>query len=103
MAKPVVLTPVSEQDLEHITDYLVANWDKKVCDQFLARFEKVCELISANPKLFPVIHKKKNIRKCVMTEQNVFYYRESRYQIEVITIFDTRQDPDKLFSILKNH
>jgi plasmid stabilization system protein ParE len=40
MAKQVLLTEMAEQNLEIITDYLAENWENKVCDKFLVRFEK---------------------------------------------------------------
>jgi hypothetical protein len=38
------------------------------------------------------------IYKCVVTQQTTFYYRilADKKEIEIITLFDTRQDPDKL-------
>ncbi|CAL66109.1 hypothetical protein GFO_1135 [Christiangramia forsetii KT0803] len=40
----------------------------------------------------------KDIYKCVVTEHTTFYYRifSSKKEIEIITIFDTRQHPQKL-------
>jgi len=39
-----------------------------------------------------------NLYKCVVTKQTTFYYRilEEKNEIEIITVFDTRQNPDKL-------
>jgi plasmid stabilization system protein ParE len=100
MAKPIVLTSVAEEDLERITEYVFENWGPIVCDSFLSRFEQLCELISASPGLFPVIYKKKKVRKCVLSKQNIIYYREHAHKIEIIAIFDTRKDPDKLIDLL---
>jgi len=100
MDKPVVLTAIAEQDLEHISNYLLDNWGMIVCDNFLSRFEQLCATISSAPGMFPVIYKKKKIRKCILTRQNTMYYREHADKIEIITIFDTRQDPNKLESFI---
>ncbi len=101
MVKPVVLTPVSEEDLEQITDYLFENWGMAVTNRFISRFEEICAMISMHPKMFPVINEKKNIRKCVLSQQNVIYYRERQHQLEIISIFDTRRSPDKIYDIIK--
>ena len=102
MAKPVVLTEIAEQDLEKVTNYLFDNWGMTVCDNFLGRFEQMCSLLSSSPGMFPMINKKKKIRKCVLTSQNTIYYREHTDKIEIITIFDTRQDPDILGGLLNS-
>ena len=52
--------------------------------------------ISINPKQFPLIFKKKKIRKCVMTKHNTLFYRENKDNIDILRIFDNRQDPKKL-------
>ncbi len=102
MGKIVVLTAISEADLEKITDYLMDNWGMKVCEKFLTRFEKVCQIISDSPGIYPLIYKKGKIRKCILTPQNTIYYREHKDRIEVITIFDSRQNPDKLQKLMKD-
>lgn len=41
--------------------------------------------------------------ECVVTKHTTFYYRvlQQSNEIEIITIFDTRQDPDKLKKDIK--
>src|SRR3954471_11659721 len=102
MAKVVVFTPVSLDDFDRVSNYLLENWGVSVCENFTKQFEELCETISANPKMFQIVSNRKNIRKCVLTHQNVVYYRELAHQINIVTIFDTRQDPKKLSNLLKN-
>jgi len=94
--------PIAEANLENITNYLLENWGIKACEKFLARFDDVCKAMSANIALFSIINKKKKIRKCVLTHQNIIYFREGQQNIEILAIFDTRQDPEKLIAIIKN-
>lgn len=72
-----------------------------VTEKFISRFEEICNMISQHPKMFPLVHKRKNIRKCVLTQQNTIYYREQNAQVEILTIFDTRQSQEKLRGIIK--
>ncbi len=102
MAKQVILTDIAERDLEDITDYLIENWGVVVCEKFLHRFEQVCDIISDNPGIYPVIYDKEKVRKCVLTHQNTIYFREHANKVELITIFDSRQDPAKLSALLGN-
>jgi plasmid stabilization system protein ParE len=96
MSKKIVWSPLSENDFSSILDYLNKNWGQKVVFQFIDLVENFLEQISINPQQFPLILKKKKIRKCVMTKHNTIFYRVGKTQIEILRIYDTRQDPDNL-------
>lgn len=96
MPKQIIWSPGSEKDLEIILDYLDNEWDNNVAVKFLDLIEDLVEQISINPRQFPLIHKKLNIRKCVITKHNTLFYRNRIGQVELLRIYDTRQDPDKL-------
>ena len=67
MSKRIVLSPLSENDFPGIPDYLNKNWGEKVVSQFIDLTESFLTQISINPRQFPVIYKKKKVRKCVLT------------------------------------
>jgi len=96
MPKPIVWSPLAESDFENILDYLCENWDIKVARQFMDLTEEIIGQISFNPRQFPVIFKKEKIRKCVLTKHNTLFYRYNNSQVEILRIYDTRQDPDNL-------
>lgn len=96
MPKQIIWSPGSEKDLEIILDYLDNEWDNNVAVKFLDLIEDLVEQISINPRQFLLIHKKLNIRKCVITKHNTLFYRNRIGQVELLRIYDTRQDPDKL-------
>jgi plasmid stabilization system protein ParE len=96
MSKQIVWSPLSEIDFSGILNYLNENWGEKVASQFIDLTESFLTQISINPRQFPVIHKKKKIRKCVLTKYNTLFYRDSKFQIDILKIYDTRQDPDNL-------
>ena len=76
MAKQVILTDIAERDLEHIIDYLIENWGAVVCEKFLHRFEQVCEIISYNPTIYPIVyHKEKNQEVCFDPSQYRLFSR----------------------------
>ena len=89
-------SPSAERDFANILEYLNENWDEIVANQFIDMTEEILEQISINPRQFPVISKKEKIRKCVLTKHNSFFFRDTKSQIEILRIYDTRQDPDKL-------
>jgi len=96
MTKPIIWAPLSEFDLENILDYLQKEWNQEVIIMFLDKIENLMQQISINPKQFPLINAKRKIRKCVITRHNTLFYREKKDFVEVLRIFDTRQDPKRL-------
>ena len=96
MAKPVILSPEAWQNLEDVTDYLLKRWGKKSAENFLFKMDRFYENVSSQPRLFPFLNKRKRIRKCAVTKYNLVLYRETTFAIEVILIFDTRQNDKKL-------
>ena len=96
MALKVIWSPAAESDLDNILDYLNENWSKRVVIKFINKVEDTVTLLAEDPNLFPLINNKLKVRKCVLTNQNTIFYRATKSQIEIIRVFDTRQDPKKL-------
>jgi plasmid stabilization system protein ParE len=91
MAKEVVLTPTVEENYEAILDYVFKNFGGIVTNNF----------ISETLEIYPFSSKSKQVRKCVVTKHNTIYFNEYTNFIRITVIFDNRQDPDKLNSIIK--
>jgi plasmid stabilization system protein ParE len=83
-------------DLQNIIDYLLYKWTEKEVRNFARKLDKRLELISINPRLFPTTNKRKNVRRSVLTKHTVIYYETSTDTIKIVTLFDPRQDPNKL-------
>ena len=96
MAKKIIWSPTAETDLISVLNYLNEKWSVLVVNQFINKVDSFVNLIAEEPKLFPIINKKHNIRKCVLTKQNTLYYREDKDSIDIIRLFDSRQNPKKL-------
>ena len=96
MPKQVIWSPLSEKDFENIIDYLKRDWDNKVVEKFIEITDQLIYQISINPKQYPIINKSKRIRKCVITKHNTLFYRDRKDSIDILRIFDSRQDPRKL-------
>ena len=96
MHKNLIWSPLSEKDFDQILEYLSINWDIKVVIRFIDITEHLINQISENPKQYPLINKKKRIRRVVLTKHNSLFYRESKNQIDILRIYDTRQDPHKI-------
>ena len=93
----VFLSPQALSKLEKLNEYLLENWNSKVRNDFFEKLTAKFEQISNFPKSCVQSEKRKGLFKCVLTKQTTFYYRiTENNEIEIITFFDTRQNPDKL-------
>ena len=97
----VVISPQAKEDILHTIIYLKKHWGQKSVAQFLQKLETFYRIISINPKLFGYYNKSRNIRKYAISKQNILYYRSRKNAIEIITVFDTRQNSAKLKKIVK--
>ena len=100
MEKEVILTPLALEDFNNVIEYLTENWDIVTTRKFILRFERIIILLSNNPGIFPYFDKSKELQKCLVTKHNVIYFKETKHVVRIITIFDTRQNPKKLSSII---
>jgi plasmid stabilization system protein ParE len=96
MPKPIIWSHFSENDFANILDYLDKNWGQKVATDFIDLTENIINQISINPRQFPICYKRKKVRKCVLTKHNTIYYRDGKLNVEILRIYDTRQDPNTL-------
>lgn len=96
MTREVIWSPASQKDLDTIREYLNIRWNSRIIARFLNKVDDHIELLIEDPKIFPIINTELQIRKCVITKHNTLYYRQSNQNIEIIRLFDSRQDPRKL-------
>ena len=100
MAKRVALTVLAEEDYTKVVIYLASHWGDKVLDKFITRYEKIISILEEDAIRYPFVDGSTTVRKCVLTEHNIIYFIDSDEMVKIITVFDTRQDPDKLFKII---
>jgi len=81
--------------------FLETEWSLSVKNEFIKTLDHTIQIIQNNPESFPKTAALKGVHKCVVTRQNTLYYRFNESSIEIITIFDSRQDPDKLKKEIK--
>jgi len=96
MYKKIIWSPLSKKDFISILDYLQINWNDKVVQSFIETTDRSIELILRNPKQFPLAKKNKKVRRCLLTKHNSLYFLENLESIDVLRLFDNRQDPRKL-------
>lgn len=96
MRRDVVWSPLAQEDLTSILDYLDKNWNAAVAVKLLDKIESVVSIIARHPERHQLINQEWGIRKCVITKHNTLFYRELLNKVEIVRLFDTRQHPEKL-------
>lgn len=96
MAKQIIWSPKSEHDFENILEYLSKDWEDAVTSKFIELIDILLNQIAINPRQFPMINKRLNIRKCVISRHNTLYYRSRKNSVELLRIYDSRQNPENL-------
>ena len=96
MSFKVRWSPRAKADIENHLNYLERNWGQKVTLSLLERIEEILQTISENPELYSFFEEKLSIHRCVVTSQIVLYYRVKEETVELITFWDTRQNPESL-------
>ena len=86
------------EEIVKIHKCLVANYDhvNLKSREFLEKLIKTIHQISIHPFSSPASVIKKEIRRCVISKQTTIYYRVSKKEVEIITIQDTRRNPNFL-------
>ncbi len=94
----VYLSELAEAKLLQLSDYLLENWGLQTRNRFIKKITDRINQISTQPESCPESDDFKGLYKCVVTKQTTLYYRilVELEEIEVITIFDTRKDPNTL-------
>ena len=96
MKYKVTISKRAEKYLDNVFDYLKHEWSEKVRKDFKKKLKDKIDLLRYNPYMFPVSQVKKGVRKCLITKHNAMYYQIKNFEVEIITIHDTRSNPESL-------
>jgi plasmid stabilization system protein ParE len=95
----IIWTSKALTDLKNIVNYLEENWTVKEIQKFARLLDLQLNRLIIHPFLSPESNKYKKIRKSVLTRQISIYYRVINNQIQIISLFDNRQNPIKINKI----
>ena len=87
-------TEHAASELEKTIQYLQTEFSDREVSKPLIKLEETLELISINPKIFP-ISDKRGIHKVILSKYNSMYYREINNSVEILSFFSNRQNPKK--------
>lgn len=95
MAYEVIWTLHAQEDYRQIIFYLKKEWSETVALNFIKTTEERIERIAFFPLLGIASKKDKSIRSIVLTKHNKLYYQFIQSNVYILSLFDTRQNPDK--------
>lgn len=95
MAHKIVWSNIALEDYWRIVDYLLTNWSSSVAINFENIVNKKLGNLALQPFTGIPSEKYPSIRSILLTEHNRLFYRVRSETIELLNIFDTRQDPKK--------
>jgi plasmid stabilization system protein ParE len=101
----VYLSPLAKYKLKKLLIYLEEEWGQSSKLKFLKKLEQKFKQTSRNPYSNLQSEDFDEIFWCVVTTQNSFYYRilDEDEEIEIITIVDNRQDPDRIIREIREY
>lgn len=101
MAYKIIWSPEAEATFDRIIEYLEEKWSSKEIIRFIERTEEVIFFLGQNPYLFRS-SEKENIFEVLVTKHNLLLYQviESKKRVELISFWDTRQNPKTKSSIV---
>jgi len=94
--REVVLSKRAAGKLEKLLNYLETQWSEGVKKKFIKKFDDSVKAITVFPESTEKSNLKKGLHRCVVTKQTTFYYQFNDFEIQIITIFDTRMSPELL-------
>ena len=87
--------------LENLLAFLEQEWSLKVKNEFIFKLDKSLSQIQKLPDIFPESDQLKGLRKCVVTKQTTVFYKYFDSLINIVTIFDNRQNPKDIIKETK--
>jgi plasmid stabilization system protein ParE len=97
----VFLSPLAEKKTLLLLEYIEQEWSKRSKDEFLSKLKGKFDQISKHPYSCVKSKFSPKLYKCIVTKQTSFYYRIVSDEIEIITLIDNRQDPEKTFAEIR--
>jgi plasmid stabilization system protein ParE len=82
-----------------LLEYIEAKWSVRVRVKFAKKLYDTLKIIRANPEIFPKSVRNKKLHKCVVTKQTTLFYNFTSKRVNVVSLFDTRQNPSKIKKI----
>ncbi len=96
MAYKIVWTTLANEDFDNIIEYIFGRWSPEKAINFVQTFYHKLDLLESMPFIGIKSEKRENIRKLLITRYNFLIYSVVGEGIVLLSIIDTRQNPNLL-------
>jgi len=100
--REIRLSKSAARNLDSILAFLEKKWSLKTKQTFILKLDHSLKLIQSHPDIYPESESITGLRKCVVTKQTTLFYKYSETTIYIISVFDTRQNPETLLKETTN-
>ena len=90
----IAWTHEAQRHLHEIREYLSHHYSLKEVKKFFKILENKIGMVSKKPYNFIPSDLKKNVRKCVLSEQATLFFEVADKQVVVLAVFDDRVSRD---------
>jgi plasmid stabilization system protein ParE len=97
--KPIIISPRALKELDDTYAWILYKFGQSTLQTFHNKWAAFLNLISLHPTIFPLLNKKKGLRKYTLYKRNLIVYKNKRKYIEIISVFNTWQNPKRLNKI----
>ncbi len=96
MSYKIIWAPLALETFENVIEYLNKNWTGKEIKKFVNKTFETIELLKESPYIFRS-SEKENIYEAIIDKNNILIYQidETKKEIDILSIWDTRQNPKK--------
>ena len=94
MAYKIVWTRRASKSVQNVIDYLDFKWNEKVANEFIDILNTHVLLLQSGI-IDGRATKFGNVKSVLVTRQNRLYFRKKSKTIQMLLLFDTRQNPSK--------
>ena len=95
MASQIIVTKKFRQNVIETHEYILNPFSSKAASLFLDRIERRIDFIAAHPEAGKPSQKRKNVRCVLLPPHSQICYRFKNERIEILLLFDMRQNPNK--------
>jgi plasmid stabilization system protein ParE len=95
MADFLIWSIRAREEYAKLQEYLYEEWGEEITTRIIKEIDQTVLRIQNSPEHFPVFLKRRKVRRCVASPQTSIFFSLSNNTIEILSVFDNRQNPKK--------
>ena len=94
------VSDLAQERLLDILNYIEIEWSLKSRNKFLEKFDEKVNQICLHPKSCQESEENPGLHKGVVEKHVSFFYRVSDEYIDLLYVYDNREDPERIREII---